>query len=70
MTKGKQDEIKHEGEKGEAGGREGGGRDGERERGRDGERERRREGGGREGGGREGETLIVAASEGWQQTVS
>lgn len=65
MTKGKQDEIKHEGEKGEAGGREGGGRDGERERGRDGERERRRE-----GGGREGETLIVAASEGWQQTVS
>lgn len=44
MTKGKQDEIKHEGEKGEAGGRE--------------------------GGGREGETLIVAASEGWQQTVS
>lgn len=57
MTKGKQDEIKHEGEKGEAGGREGGGRDGERER-------------RREGGGREGETLIVAASEGWQQTVS
>lgn len=34
MTKGKQDEIKHEGEKGEAGGREG-----ETERGRDGERE-------------------------------
>lgn len=31
----------------------------------EGERERRRE-----GGGREGETLIVAASEGWQQTVS
>lgn len=57
MTKGKQDEIKHEGEKGEAGGREG-------------ETERGREGGGREGGGREGETLIVAASEGWQQTVS